>query len=86
MKFTPERFVLVALVVAVAVLGYLYFQRPAQVVRNETRYIPTMRDDSGDQWFRDREVERERSAMNERIDCLARRSASRDGNLGLFPC
>ena len=74
MKFTPERFVLVALVIAVAVLGYLYFQQPSPVVRTETRYVPAASDSryTGNPEWMDTEAEREQAKMNERIDCLQR--------------
>ena len=86
MKFTPERFVFVALVVAAAVFGYLYVLRPSQVVRNETLYVPTMSSDDSDLWWRDMEARNEREAMNERIDCLARRSRESNRNYDPLPC
>ena len=74
MKLTPERFVLVALVIAVAVLGYLYVQRPSSVVRTETRYVPAASGSGypSDQYFSDLKASVEREKMDRRIDCLQR--------------
>ena len=76
MQITPERFVLVALALAVTALMYLHFREPLPGYKQEARSAPSLSGGASSDSWAQLEARLERRRMEDRIDCVERKAAS----------